>query len=713
MSSLGSGSDDPNSSASSDEDRANRHRPGANSQPHHTTESPTDLGGTSSQQTNFDLHHHARNEDTTSSDDDKIIRKPMAKPLAKPLAHAIDLSDGTSSDDTKLDPLEDCASTPGTKITLESSDGTSSDDAKRILRNDGSSSDGTKLILLDESSSSDDIKAIHHSHTASSSDDAKLLHQYGNSSSEESNAPISPSILKDKAYYGSMRQTRKQQQHMVIPFGSPSRSHEFMAQFQPSGIATCEQITMRAQKRFHFERARILNSPESAIKREPKRDWSFGPITGHRVISLLLISVLIFDEYWLQNWLWPDKVFATGFRRIFAQGSVIWLVTLVPGILGLIGVILYRHNEKLDDVKPIPNLVIWRIVSRGTNRDALVSTVNRVRAEMAQTPLFPYVVEVVTDTPPLLPTSDDLICLTVPTNYETPNRSKFKARALHYALVYSPLPTNAWLVHLDEETQPTSSGIKGICDMIAEEERSGQLRIGQGALLYHRSWKEYPFLTLADSMRTGDDFARFYLQHRIGLTLFGLHGSYIVCRNDVEQSVGFDFGPVGSITEDAFWALCCMQNGKRSRWVDGYLEEQSTQSVMDFVKQRRRWYHGLILVSLYAPVRLEYRLSLLIFTVLWTFAPMGMIYTVLNLFLGCSTNEVIRALANFSLSVYATLYLLGVEANLKEHGIKGIIERIIWYALQIVLLPLFSLIESSAVFYALLKPETGFHVVQK
>lgn len=517
---------------------------------------------------------------------------------------------------------------------------------------------------------------------------------------------VQPPSVTNTAYYGSIRQ------HVSVAVPEKNVLNEFQPEFQPIGLPSTASIISTAEKRFQKQRAELLSSGKPILK-EPKRDWSWGPITGHRVITLLCVTVLMFDEYWVQNALWPDKDETTAFQRIFAQGSIVWLMTLIPGVLGLIGTIMFKHHDNLDDVKPMSTLIIWRIVSRGTNREALCATVNRVQAEMATTPLYPYLIEVVTDEPPLLPASDDLMCLTVPILYQTPMRTKFKARALHYALVYSPVPANAWLVHLDEETQPTSSGVKGIGLMVSEEEESGQLRIGQGALLYHRSWKEYPFLTLADTMRTGDDFARFYLQHRVGVTLFGLHGSYIVCRNDVERSVGFDFGPVGSITEDAFWALCCMQNGKRSRWVHGYLEEQSTQSVLDFMKQRRRWYHGLILVSLYAPVRLEYRLSLLLFTVLWTFAPLGTIYTVLNLFFGCSTNEVIRALANFSLAFYATLYLLGVEANLNEHGVCGIFERIVWYVLQIALLPVFSLIESAAILYALVRPETGFHVVQK
>src|ERR1700685_4455717 len=109
---------------------------------------------------------------------------------------------------------------------------------------------------------------------------------------------------------------------------------------------------------------------------------------------------------------------------------------------------------------------------------------------MAKTPLAPYVIEVGIDEcrdVALLPVEDaDVRIIVVPCEYVTPNNSRFKARALHYALLNSQISGTAWIVHLDEETQPTQSAIKGICKFICQEEASGRLRIGQGALLYHR-----------------------------------------------------------------------------------------------------------------------------------------------------------------------------------------------------------------------------------
>lgn len=450
---------------------------------------------------------------------------------------------------------------------------------------------------------------------------------------------------------------------------------------------------------------------------EPVRDWSVGFVTGHRTRIVLSMTLITVTLYMMQNALWPHGRSPTGGAQMtWSWLSLLWVTAIVPGALGLAGMLFFRHPTDLDGVVRIPQLVSWRIVSRGTNIDALRSTIERCQKEMSRTPLFDYVIEVVVESGTnflLLPDSADVVYLVIPDDYATPNGSLYKARALQYALENSKLPAKAWLVHLDEETQPTSSGIKGISKMILEEEETGRLRAGQGAILYHRDWKKHPIMTLADNVRTGDDFARFHFQHKLGVTVFGLHGSYIVVRNDVESAIGFDFGPVGSITEDAFWALVLMESGGRARWCDGYLEEQSTQSLGDFVKQRRRWYQGLLKVSLYAPVKLRWRTCLGINTLLWTFAPFAAFYTLVHFAYGFEVRPWIRLMANLSYASFTTLYLIGLKVNMDEHGITGWWRRTFWTFAQLMLTPFFSVLEGVGVFMAIVKPVDGFHVIKK
>ena len=428
--------------------------------------------------------------------------------------------------------------------------------------------------------------------------------------------------------------------------------------------------------------------------------------------SIILISLV---SYFISP---EGRLPTTLVDQIWSSSSLLWLSALLPGTIGLFGTLTYRHPTTLDNVEPINRTICWRIVTAGKNINIVLSTIRRCQSEMAKLPLALYIIEVVMDYGDnicLLPTNDkDVRVIVVPKDYRTPNNSRFKARALHYALLHSSISDTTWVVHLDEETQPTSSSIKGICKFIRQEELSQELHVGQGGLLYHREWEKHPFLTLADNVRTGDDFARFYFQHRLGVTLFGLHGSFIVIRNDVEKATGgFDFGPQGDITEDAFWAVKGMENGLRCAWVEGYLEEQSCMSVLDFLRQRRRWFQGLIKVSLHAPVKLRWRFCLGLNTMLWGVAPFATLYTFGNLFYNVGINPIIKFLAIYSLATFATLYITGLKANMDEHGITGWGRRTMLTLLQFVLVPVFSTMESLGVLWAMLTPVRGFQVVKK
>jgi beta-1,4-mannosyltransferase len=454
-------------------------------------------------------------------------------------------------------------------------------------------------------------------------------------------------------------------------------------------------------------------TPRSRASHRRHSPW---PDIRHRGFVLVTMTAAVAALYAIQRLAWPHTPMPhTELMRAWSVTSILWLSATLPAACELVGLLMHRYPRNLRSVQPVPQLVCWRIVSRGINTEALTATILRCRAESRATPLFRYIIEVITDTSHdgLPPPAPDLAYIRVPKSYRTPGGTRSKARALEYALQASPLPDQAWIVHLDEETRPTPSGVRGIARAIAEEEESGQLRIGQGTIVYHRNWKAHPFFTLSDCIRTGSDLGRLYLSMRAGIPLFGLHGSYIVVRNDVEKHVGFDVGPVGSLTEDAFWGCQQMEAGRRCRWVDGYLEEQCTESLSDFMKQRRRWFNGLVKVALYAPVRARWRVMIGISMVAWALAPAAWAYTLAHFAIGGYTEPWIRLLANASFAVYITTTLVGLRINLAEHGIAGPVRRVGWCTAWLFLMPVFSLMESASVAFAIVKPSDKFHVVRK
>jgi egghead protein (zeste-white 4 protein) len=467
-------------------------------------------------------------------------------------------------------------------------------------------------------------------------------------------------------------------------------------QLNPENLRTKEAGQLRPRGRHHCP-----------------RDWSQ---LRHRmaVVSLVLTFITIF--YTVEYLLWPHSPYSTSlFSELWSWLDVLWVASFIPAMFELIGLLMWRSPRAQH--RQIPNLVCWRIVSRGINTEALRNTILATREEMAFTSLFPYMIEVVVDTippgPELPPAAPDLRYIVVPKDYQTPGNSFAKARALNYALWNSPLPDTAWLVHLDEESHPTESSITGIASAIREEEASGQLRIGQGTITYHRDLANHPFFTLADCIRTGSDLGRLYLSMQVGAPLFGLHGSFIVVRNDVERKLGFDIGPVGSLTEDAWWGTIAMDRGYRCRWVEGHVAEQCTFRVGDFLKQRRRWFNGMTRTTLHAPVSWKWRAVLGVSMAAWASAPFAWIYTLVHLIDGGYVSPVIQALANISLAVYVATTLIGLGVNMADHGITQLLPKLRWGLAWLICLPAFSLLESTAVAFAIIRPAESFDVVRK
>jgi egghead protein (zeste-white 4 protein) len=420
------------------------------------------------------------------------------------------------------------------------------------------------------------------------------------------------------------------------------------------------------------------------------------------LLLILFVGVVVIKAIWQRN----DVVVShPGWEFL----NLIWLLYVPPVLVGIFGLTVYRNNTAR--AHRIDRLISYRIVSRGQNYQALLQTIESIERVMRKNPLFAYRIEVVTDLPVILPSGVHHFLMS--SRYRTSKGAMYKARALQYALEHSNLPSDAWIMHLDEESEITPSVVNGIAAAVAEEEKSGQHRIGQGAILYHRMLDTHPFLTLADSLRTADDLGRFYLQYRLGKAFFGMHGSFILVRDSVEKAVGFDLGPAGSITEDTYWSLILSASGHGFRWVDGYIVEQSTQSIGDFLKQRRRWFLGLTLAVTSAPAPLRQKAILGASLITWASTLLAWPITIANLVTNTTAPEWIQIAASFALAGYATHYLVGLYVNLNDREVYGW-KRLYLYLFQIVALPIYSVMESAAVIYAVLRPDMdGFHVVEK
>lgn len=493
----------------------------------------------------------------------------------------------------------------------------------------------------------------------------------------------------------------------------------------------------------------------------------------HRIRVVTLVAAVITSLYIVQNWLWPRSVLPHGDIQVsWAWLGLVWAAAAVPAVFELIGLMLWRASHA--EIRPIGNLVCYRVVSRGLNKQALCDTIGAIRTQMRMNPMFPYTIEVVMDSyttpdPELVRAemrrNTDLIranketiratrsifrkrslrkanqrlravnaglqgsltslpeeggnlkYIIVPKSYKTPNGTLKKARALHYANEpgVSSIPPKTYIMHCDEETHPTRSSINGIAAAVREEEEKNpeRPRIGQGTITYHRDLDNHLLFTLSDCIRTGSDLGRLYLSMLLGWPVFGLHGSYILIREDVEKAIGLDVGPRGSLTEDAWFGAIAMNEGFRCRWVEGTMAEQCTFNPKDFIQQRRRWHSGLVKTSIHVPTQLRWRLGMFLSMIAWSLAPLGWVYTVGHFIFGGYVQPDIRAAANFGLAVYIATTLVGLRINLREHGVTSRLRKVKLALVWLIWLPVSSLLEASAVTFSLARPAKDFHVVNK
>jgi egghead protein (zeste-white 4 protein) len=172
-------------------------------------------------------------------------------------------------------------------------------------------------------------------------------------------------------------------------------------------------------------------------------------------------------------------------------------------------------------------------------------------------------------------------------------KSKYKARALHYALRYLPNSKDVWILHLDEDAKVTPQCVTSILNYI----ESGGKPIANGPSIfpydgniltfYAEAQRQWTFYWLEDQLKTS--------------TIHWLNGSNLLIRSDVEQSVGWDFINCFISEDSRFGYEATKKLGKIFGWHGGLTIETPPGSVGSVLKQRTRWFFGSILNLRYVP----------------------------------------------------------------------------------------------------------------
>ncbi len=250
-----------------------------------------------------------------------------------------------------------------------------------------------------------------------------------------------------------------------------------------------------------------------------------------------------------------------------------------------------------------PPTVIFQVTAIGRNVRAIETSVRSVLYWVRNTPRlgFRAVVWVVVE-PDGYATSPDLYASLrregvtvriVPAEYRTPGDTRGKGRALHFACETrtrsgwsSP---DVWVYHQDEETCVGQDTLQGISDFL----RQGDARIGVGVILYPLDWSGTPS-HIQELTRSFDDFRVLDSMTQPGNPTAGFHGSHLLARADLEDSVGWD-APGYAPAEDLLFEIRVRARyGTVFGVLKGFAYEKGAFSLRDQLRQRRRWVHGVV-----------------------------------------------------------------------------------------------------------------------
>jgi beta-1,4-mannosyltransferase len=181
---------------------------------------------------------------------------------------------------------------------------------------------------------------------------------------------------------------------------------------------------------------------------------------------------------------------------------------------------------------------------------------------------------------------------------------------------------------------------------------------------------------------------------------------------NAEFNVSFDNGPNGSIAEDLFFVIKAMSQGYLCDWIEGEMREKSPLTIKDFLKQRKRWVQGTLLVIHSRNLPLKNKIFLIISTYAWILTPL----TTLNLFLPfcfpVASPMIVELACAFIGGVSSYMQIFGTIKSLSFHH-YGFVKTFFAVIFSICVIPLKGLSESIAVIWGLVTEKHQFYVIKK
>jgi beta-1,4-mannosyltransferase len=389
---------------------------------------------------------------------------------------------------------------------------------------------------------------------------------------------------------------------------------------------------------------------------------------------------------------------------------IVWIFSSLPFIRFYIHIAHYRTKLISKPIKEkfgTPKL-IFQVTTKG-NIPIVQDTVDRVNAVCREIGYEKFELWVVTDAEEKFQNCRTII---VPPQYSC--NALYKGRALQYAVELrqkeSKNTAEISIFHLDDESLITK---QTLCSILTYLEGNPK-PISEGLIIYPLQEKEkFNLPSLIDTLRPFCCFECMEFMNN-GKPAF-IHGSNLLVRSDVEEKVGWENGK--TLAEDTLFALQAKKKlgPEVFGWHGGVIEEKSPFSLQDLIKQRKRWFYGLIQNLKY--LSRKDKISQAARAILWTsgfISGIVSIYTWITPIFIPDTSQVISTEFKIVFTITSIMWLLSYQIGASFNGkYLSLKRKIKFHFLTLLFSVLIGLIECATPLAALLRKPKSFEVIKK
>src|ERR671922_1638234 len=275
--------------------------------------------------------------------------------------------------------------------------------------------------------------------------------------------------------------------------------------------------------------------------------------------------------------------------------TTFWFSTIPVAFLTLTRLLRNRRIFIETDLRRIHNdpMIIFQITTRSATRTPVVIRGVESIVESCQKVKYnSFEISVVTDDEKDVDTLSKHNCEVIVVEKQYSTNAIKKGRALQYAVECrrkcAKNSLKQWVFHMDDESCVTTQTVLSLLKFIRS---SSPAVVSEGPIFYPLKFEfANPLTAIAESIRPFTCYD--CVSQMTNPPPLHMHGSNLLVRSDIEDEIGWNFGP--TLAEDQLFGYKVYEKygSKSLGWHGGILLEQPPLNIKDHFMQRRRWILG-------------------------------------------------------------------------------------------------------------------------